>query len=272
VASAMSGSDTVRSAARVLQVLEALSIQGTAELAALQQATDLPKSTIARLLQTLVDAGYVRHVSRRAGYTVTERVLRLSAGFAHSDAVVSLTQPLLNDFTAKYKWSAGMTTFHRGALRLRYSTFSRSPIAASIPGLDRRVPLLTSAHGQVYFAFCSAVERSLILKTLRKSPHLANQPARDQRGVNLMVQDVRRKGYSLRPATPRDPVMGLALPILYDGTAVATIGVRFFRSAVSPDEALSRYLAPLKAIADAVSVKLQRHSAIPAGGIPVKSR
>lgn len=268
----MSGGSGVRSAVRVLQVLEALGAHGTAELTILQAATKLPKSTLVRLLQTLIEAGYVRHVSRRAGYTVTERVLRLSAGFVHSDAVVSLARPLLADFTARYKWSAGVATFHRGALRLRYSTYNLSPIAVSIPGLDRRIPLLTTAHGQAYFSFCSAMERSLILKSLRKSPHLANQPARDRRSVDLMVQDVRRKGYSLRPATPRDRIMGLALPILHHKQAVGTVGVRFFRSAVTPDEALERYLVPLKAISQAIATKLERQSLIPAGGIATKSR
>lgn len=254
----MSGKDTVRSAARVLQVLESVSIRGTVDLAGLQETTELPKSTIVRLLHTLIEAGYVRQVSRLGAYTLTERVVRLSAGFTHADGVVAIARSHLHRFTATYKWPVGIATYHRGALRLRYGTYDRSPMTTNIPILDRRMPMFATAHGRVYFAFCSETERKLILETLRKSPHAINLLARDQRSLRAIIRDVRAKGYSLRTVMPRDRISGLAVPVLNRDIVVATISMRFFRSAMTPAEAVSSHLKPMQDLAAAIAADFNR--------------
>lgn len=257
-----SGAGIVRSAERVLQLLEAVSTRGTIDLVSLQKATGLPKPTIIRLLKTLMKAGYVRHVSRRVGYTLTERVLRLSAGFTHTDRVVSSARSHLHFFTSTYKWPVGIATFHRGALRLRYGTYDQSPIATNIPILDSKLPMLTTAHGHVYFAFCSDIERKLILETLRKSSHPENAQARDTKSINAIIQNVRAKGYSLRTTVLRDRVGGLAVPVLHRDNVVATISMRYFRSAVDSDEAVDRYLGPLKDLAADIAATLSKSRSV----------
>lgn len=252
---------TVRSAERVLQLLEAVSSRGTIDLMTLQKETGLPKPTIIRLLKTLMKMGYVRHVSRRVGYTLTERVLRLSAGFTHTDRVVASARSHLQFFTSTYKWPVGIATFHRGALRLRYGTYDQSPIATNIPNLDSKLPMLTTAHGHVYFAFCSDIERKLILETLRKSSHPESGQARDTKSTNAIIRDVRAKGYSLRTVVLRDRVGGLAVPVMHRGNVVATISMRYFRSAMSSDEAVERYLGPLKDLAADVAATLGKSRA-----------
>lgn len=247
---------TVRAAERVLQLLDAVSARGTADLPALQQATGLPKPTIIRLLRTLVKAGYVRHVSRRVGYALSEGVLRLSAGLMYADRVVSSARGHLDFFTATYKWPVGIATFHRGALRLRYGTYAQSPVATNIPSLDRKLPMLTSAHGHVYFAFCSDVERKIILEALRAPSHPENAQARDTRRTLALIRDVRAKGYSLRNTAPNERVGGLAVPVFHRDNVVATISMRYFRTAVSSDEAVDQYLGPLQDLAADIAAAL----------------
>ena len=46
-------------------------------------------------LGTLSAAGYVAHVSRSAGYALTEKVLRLSVGLRERDAVVAVGRRIL---------------------------------------------------------------------------------------------------------------------------------------------------------------------------------
>src|SRR3569623_756778 len=89
---------------RALQVLEALNLKTQMTLAALHEATGLPKSTLVRLLDTLIAGGYVHRVSRRAGYGVAERALRLSGGFRHADRVVEAARPFISALTAELKW------------------------------------------------------------------------------------------------------------------------------------------------------------------------
>ena len=52
-----------------------------------------------RRLHTLVQAGYVRQISRTEGYVVTERVLRLADGFHHSETVIQVACGHLDAFS-----------------------------------------------------------------------------------------------------------------------------------------------------------------------------
>ena len=64
---------------RGLLILRAIN-DGHAQLREISAATKLPKSTIARMLETLVGDGYVAQDSQK-GYHVTGRVLTLSRGY-----------------------------------------------------------------------------------------------------------------------------------------------------------------------------------------------
>ena len=258
----MRDEDVVRSATRVLSLLEALNSYGTANLVQLQSSTGLPKPTIVRLLHTLEQAGYVRQVSRSTGYELTERVLRLADGFRHSDAVVAVARGHLDAFTAAYKWPMSLQTYDRGAMLPRYFTGSRSPLNADPVFTIRRFPMLSTAHGQAYLAFCSEPEREMILAMLRASKSRGNAIAQDAAFVTGTIREVRRQGYALRAATPANRVLGFAVPVLHEDGVAATVGMRYFGTAMRPEEAVRRYLQPLKSLAAAVSAGLLQNSKV----------
>ncbi len=252
----MKNEDRVRSATRVLSVLEAVSEVAVANLDHICRATKLPKPTAVRLLHTLISAGYVRKVSRSEGYALAERVLRLSDGFRHSDLVVEVARGYLEAFTATHKWPMTLQTYDRGAMRNRFTTRDRSPLASDPAWINRRFPILTTAHGQVYLAFCADAEREMVLAILKASNAPANALAHESAALSKMIAEVRRKGYALRAATARDRVLGFAVPVLHTNGISATVGMRYFASAMSTSEAVARYLGPLKQVALSISSAL----------------
>src|ERR1700761_455571 len=156
---------------RSLQILEALNRHAPASLSQLEAATKLPKPTVSRLLETLEEGGYVVRLPRRAGYDLRERTLRLSSGFRYSDAVGETAPPFLSALTAETKWPIGIATLDRDAMRVRFSTGRESPFAIDENYVNRRVPILLSALGRAYIAFCSDAEREKIMELLRVSRH-----------------------------------------------------------------------------------------------------
>ena len=252
----MTGDDLVRSATRVLALLEALNERDNATLVFLAERTQLPKATIVRLLHTLEHAGFVHKLSRSEGYALTERVLRLSSGFRHTDQVVAVGRGYLDAFTATHKWPISLQTYDRGAMLFRYGTRDQSPLSADPPALNRRMPILGSAQGQVYLAFCSGTERELILAMLRASKHPANAMAGQTSLVAKLLADVLRQGYALRAGTQRDRITGFAVPVLHDDGVAATVGMRFFTTTMKPEEAVQRYLAPLRQVAASITAAL----------------
>ncbi|MFZ3033450.1 MAG: DNA-binding transcriptional regulator [Parvibaculum sp.] len=238
---------------RALQVLEALNLKTQMTLAALNEATGLPKSTLVRLLDTLIAGGYVHRVSRRAGYAVAERALRLSGGFRHADRVVEAARPFLSALTAEHKWPIGMATPEGDQMIVRASTRQESPFATDNDYLGERVPMLVSALGRVYFAFCAEEERETLLALMRNSKARRNALARDETAVARLVEAIRAQGFASTAPMPDRPVTGLAVPVMEDGRAVAAITMRYFGSAMTEAEAARRYLAPMQRAAAAIA-------------------
>ena len=245
---------------RSLNLLEALNAAGTATLARLHEETGLPKPTLVRLLDTMIAAGYVRRVSRMAGYTLTERVLRLSSGYRHGDLVVEAARPFLSALTAEHKWPMGLATLDKDAMLVRLSTRHESPFAMDPDWLNRRLAILVSALGRAYIAFCPEEERRVLLTLLRHSKSKMNAVARDEKYVATMVEGIRKRGYATTAPVRGDPAMGLALPVMLGERVAACINMRYIGSAVREAEAVERYLPALQRTAAAIAASIEERS------------
>jgi IclR family transcriptional regulator, mhp operon transcriptional activator len=238
---------------RALAVLEALNNRPVSRLAELARSTGLPKSTLVRLLDTLILGGYAHQISRRKGYSLAERVTRLSGGFRHSDAIVEVARPFLSALTAEHKWPVAIATLDRDAMMVRLSTRRESPFATDPDFINRRVPMLVSALGRAYLAFCPSDEREAILAMLRASKRAVDRPARDAGFVRNLVQSVRRQGFASTGPVPGDRARGLAIPVMSGPRTLAAMTLRFIDTALTEEEAARRYLVSLRQTAERIA-------------------
>lgn len=241
---------------RALLVLEALNQRSPMALASLHEATALPKPTLVRLLDTLIAGGYVQRVSRKAGYALGARVLQLSGGFRYADKVVEAARPFLTTLTARHKWPVAVATFERDAMVVRVGTRRESPYSTDPDYVGQRLPMLVAALGRAYLAFCPDDERETILTLLRASKTRANALARDEKAVARLIAGIRMRGYASTAPVRGDPAMGLAVPIMQGERVVAAITMRYLGSVMSEEEAARRYLAPMRAAAEAIAAGL----------------
>ena len=110
--------------------------------------------------------------------------------------------------------------------------------------LQRRSPLLSSALGRAWLAFCSAEERRAVLRDLGVKPGC--EAGRRLRGI-------RRDGYAFTclPRSGRLQGIGVAIP---EGERVmGCLSMRFIRSALTEEEAGKRYGTALNALAAAIA-------------------
>jgi IclR family mhp operon transcriptional activator len=240
---------------RGLSVLEALNLRPISSVEQIAAQTGLPKSTTVRILQNLASKGYAQRLPMRKGYVLCERVLNLSKGFHSPDALVETSRPLIAAFTARFKWPVSLATLELDTMRVRASSSAESPFATSVDRarLNRRVPLLLSAHGRAYLAFCPDDEREIILSLLRASSRPNDIVARDDQYVSALIATIRRTGYAITAPVADEPAIGLAVPISAGGRVLATISLRYLGRAISEKEVAKRYLEPLRALATALS-------------------
>jgi IclR family mhp operon transcriptional activator len=256
----------IQSIVRVLSVIETLNQRNVSSVDTIHHVTGLPKPTLVRILATLVGMGYVFHVSRRDGYALTEKVLRLSAGFRYHDAIVDIARPLLEAFTAEHKWQLSIGTLETDAMRVRFNTRHLSPFAPEQLFLNKRVGMLDSALGRAYLAFCSDIERDLILKFAKAAdPEHFSAPRHDE-ALDRLLETIRAKRYATIERRPGNRVRSFAVPVLSadSGAAMGSIALFYFAGVMSEAQATERFLDELYAIgnriADAVS-DLHAHSA-----------
>jgi len=253
--------NNIHSVTKVLKLLEVMNLQSITSIERLHELTKMPKPTIVRMLNTLAAEGYVQKVSRSAGYGLTERILRISVGYRYTDYVVEVAREILLDYTARYKWPVLIATFDRDAMVLRFSTKWQSPFADHEGDLtSMRMPMLISAGGLAYLAFCPNEERESILSLLRASPLSSNKMARDEQATARMLADVKSKGYSIKPSMKIDPFVGMGLPIRRGNNVAAALSFRYLPSAMSEAKAAETYLAPLREAAASIEAVLNEKS------------
>ncbi len=252
--------DTVQSATRVLKIIEALNRRRVTPLEALHAATGLPKSTLVRLLETLISAGYVVRVSRREGYALTEAVMRLSAGVRHRDAMVDVARPLLEAFTREHKWQVSLATREGEVMLVRATTRHISPFAREQIFLNRRVVMLRSAIGRAYFAYCSPQEQQFILKLIASADPSEIAEAGGPAKIAAMVERVRADGYATIVWPQTDPMRSFSIPILDRGVPDQPLGsvvIFYYGSVLSEEEAVAQYMAPMRGLAEAIASGLE---------------
>lgn len=257
----MDKSNHVQVAVRVLDVIKALNRQPVTSLDTLHRVCGLPKSTLVRLLETLIEAGYVSRISRRDGYALTEGVLRLSAGVRHRDVIVDVARPLLEAFTRQHKWQVSLATCETETMLVRFTTRHISPFSREETFLNRRVAMLRSAIGRAYFAHCSAEERAFILKFLTASDPAQIEEVGGTTALAGLVERIRRDGYATIVRPRPDPTRSFAVPILQPGAIDRPLGaivVFYYHSVMSEEEATGRYLGLLRDLADETGVGLLR--------------
>ncbi|MBD8664724.1 helix-turn-helix domain-containing protein [Rhizobium sp. CFBP 8752] len=235
----MSG-QTVESVLRAFDILRELNRSRVTSLKDLHAATGLPKATLVRLLKTLGEAGYVTNDRRQGGYQVTSNVKALSCGYHRDPLVIEAARPWSIEFTRKYQWPIAVATLEERNVIVRFSTIIDSPNSPFHGTINLRLDLLTRALGRAYLAFCPIAEREMLLDLLDIHERVERQDALD------MLGRVRRAGFSLRDlmSEPRSSNT-IAMPVMLDDKVLATVGVTYFNSAFSVEQAVAKFCEPL---------------------------
>lgn len=243
-------SDKVEAAARTLVLLEELNRHRVASIDMLHRATELPKSTVVRLMKSLCVMGYAANDRRQGGYSVASRVKSLSNGFHGDPLVVEAARPWALAFTAQYQWPVAIAVLDGASVMVRFSTIPDSPVSPFHGTVNMRLSLLRRALGRAYLAFCPADERSMLLDMLARSTDIEDRPAADRRRTQALLGSIRRQGYAERDPMVEPRSSGtIAAPIIENGKVLATVGMTYFMSALDRRDITQRYAPLVQALA-----------------------
>ena len=258
----------VRGLLRGLTVLRALNETNYATALELSKYTGLPRSTVYRLLDTLMAAGYVTIGARKVTYQLTILVRSLSDGFDDEAWVTEIASPVLAELGRQIVWPTDIATFDRDAMVVRETTQMSSPLSFNREKPGFRPPVLGSALGHAYLAFCAEDEREMILRNLAASDRPDAKLAKNRRTLDRIFAETRRRGYGVREGGISPKTGSIAVPVMWRGRPIASINMHYILSALLLEEVVTRYLEPLQTAAARITQGLSESGANPLNETP----
>jgi IclR family transcriptional regulator, mhp operon transcriptional activator len=256
-----------RSLDRGLAILNSLALHGASSLQDLHAKTGLPKSTIRRLLGTLINRKIVR---RSLGDQLYRANISLPFqnpfGSTRSEAwLVDRAGPHMIELTRSVGWSCDLHIFERTKSRIVETTRPLSPFFQFRRQIDLEVPVFASAAGLAVLS--TWTERAVLALVDEIGEHPVLGLSRLGMGKpNLLstLRQVRSQGYAIRAGEYRggseaaQKLHAIARPIYRDEVAVGALVVLWPKGYLAPDEFAGMHLGILKDTAAAITADLTR--------------
>jgi len=244
----------IRAISRGLAVLATVNRDGPISMMGISRAAQVPYPTACRIVQTLLHEGLIEKEPARKRYRVTSLVQTLSTGFQVEDQLVAAGRSHIEALCNDVGWPISVVTRVGTRMMVRDSTHNMTSLTFShyYPGYT--LPIAECATGKVHLAFCDEDERIAIVEGWKAIETEAANMGMLLLSDDYMLQKIRRDGYALqvRNVYNADPgkTSSIAVPLFAaDNSLIGGLGLIYFASAMSSDEAVRKYLEPLQSTA-----------------------
>lgn len=243
----MESTRPIRALLRGLDALAVLNLRNGATVTEVAGEIGLPRTTTYRVLETLCTAGYVFRDPADDRYRLTIMVRGLSDGFDDEAWITQIGKPYIYDLCRDVVWPVAIATLSGITMMVREATDHRSPLAVERTSAGFRVPLLVSASGRAYLAFCPQQQRDTLLEILGRSTRKEDELARNRTELARLLAEVRALGYSVAVRARRvSDEISISVPIQVDDRVLACVTVRFSGAAVPIKAATDKFVPKLR--------------------------
>ncbi|MBL4808011.1 MAG: helix-turn-helix domain-containing protein [Rhodobacteraceae bacterium] len=246
----------VEAVCKAFSVLRAVNKLHIATINAIFAETEIPKSTIVRMLETLMVEGYVVRDNMCGGYRVTSRTQELNSGYEGISRVIEIARPLAIGMTRRNKWPIGLGAIDGDTINIHFWTGAISPWAHTSTVLGLRPDLQSTAMGRAYLAFCTSDQREEHLTKFRADPERNFDEAEEYR-FRILLKHIREMGYATRdPRTKPFRTTTLAMPVFENDNLQALISISYYKTAVPHGKQQEGIIVPLRNITTSIEDSL----------------
>ncbi|RWI57050.1 MAG: DNA-binding transcriptional regulator [Mesorhizobium sp.] len=240
----------VRALIRGLSILRHVNSEGEAKPGEIAAALGIPRPTVYRLLQTLEEEGYIALSASNSRVRVTRLASSLGDGYATTSRLCQATGPLFAEYAPKIVWPCDLTIYENAAMVIQETTHGRSPLSIDRGMIGYRLPMLRSSAGRAYLSFCPQIEREIILQHISRLNDAEDSAFLEPVWLQSVLAETRANGYGSRDSIEfRPQTASLAVPVMVSGCVAACVSIIWIRSALTLNEATSRYLPTLQELA-----------------------
>jgi IclR family mhp operon transcriptional activator len=254
-----------RSLDRGLTILHSLSLRGASSLQDLHADTDLPKSTIRRILGTLVRRKIVRRSINDQLYrsNVSLPVQSNSRSAPAEGRLVDCAMPHMTELTREVGWACDLHIFERTRTRIVESTRPLSPYFQYDRRIDLAVPVFAAAAGLAVLATWTDRAVSALVDEIGDDPIWGlGRVGMTKRDLLKSMQLVRARGYATRASLFRgqielsDRLHAIARPVFRGDAAIGGLAILWPKGFLSPEDFTATYLPRFTEVATAITADL----------------
>ncbi|MEG0803142.1 MAG: DNA-binding transcriptional regulator [Citrobacter sp.] len=259
---------TVRGLTRGLMLLNMLNrLDGGASVGLLAELSGLHRTTVRRLLETLQDEGYVRRSLSDDSFRLTIKVRQLSEGFRDEQWISALAAPLLGDLLREVIWPTDVSTLDVDAMVVRETTHRFSRLSFHRAMVGRRLPLLKTASGLTWLAFCPENERQELIEILASRPGEEFQLAREPLKLDAILTRARKDGFgqNFRGWDQEEKIASIAVPIRSEQRVIGCLNLVYMASAMTIEQAAEKHLSALQKVAKQIEEGVESQEILVAG-------
>jgi len=223
----------------------------------LTRKAQLSRSAVNRYVVTLAELGYVYRDERTKKYRPTSKTLDLSRGVTRDQKIRQIVLPPLQAACRKLGWTLNFSTLKNAQVTLIAHTDDVSPLAKKKRGTMLMRPLLGRAAGHVLLAHLQPSVRTDVLKiALQQNASLYAQAGIEPGDVPALLEEVQQKDYAAYTVA-KAQLNTVAVPVRIKDTVPFVLSAGATASILSLDQAVERFLVPLRACAKDISERLE---------------
>ena len=206
-----------------LAALEALSAhtEEPISLSDLAARIGLKPSNCARILETLVHAGYAEQLGRKKGYILGSMVYALASRGPYRKDLVAAAEPLLADLAARLQETASVAMLRQGR-RILLAEVDGGHAVQVRSTLSQNYDPYASAGGRLLLAHLAEPELAAFLQRAGLPGAGIWPEVASEQGLRQTLAEIRSAGHALRSHAE---VVGLAFPVCDATKTTAALGV-----------------------------------------------
>jgi DNA-binding IclR family transcriptional regulator len=221
----MQEKNPIQSADRIFSVLELITQKGQLGVMEISTKLNLNKSTVHRLLASLISMGYVRQDLVSGKYTLTFKLLSLAETFRSKIDVVSIAHPYLEQIMEKSKETVHLVQWEGSEVVYIDKVESNSSSVRMVSRIGLRQPMYCTAVGK---AILSSISEDEVRKIWEESniKKLTKNTIVDFEMLLNELELIRKRGYAVDNEENEIGVRCIAVYIKdYRGTAVNAFSI-----------------------------------------------
>jgi len=229
---------------RGLAVLEAVNRLGPAMLGEICEATQLPKPSALRALDTLCHGGYIVLDPDTRRYLVAARALSLSNNYRPDQALLAAGRPVMQALRDASGWPSDLAFYQAGKMAI--ADTNRQPGTFSVNrSVGSRVSVMRTAIGRAYLAFCTSERRAGIVSELQDLNTRDKEDVVSLDAVEALASQARERGYAISDQENVPTIRAAAVPVMHGGQVLCAFNLITLAQAVPMKTFESTYIPML---------------------------